>query len=115
MPWNVALGVALTVGAVTEMTVDGVRSPVVFGAGVLAAAALTARGRWPYSAALVSLTAFALPVVLVASQLPTLGDAPNSVSLAAAWLVAAYTLGTHPDVRRAVAGLSAVLALCLLY
>ncbi len=115
MPWNVALGVALTAGAMTEMLVAGVGPPVVFGAGILAAAALIARGRWPYSAALVSLTAFAIPVVLVGRQLPTLGDEPTSVSLGLAWLVAVYTTGTHQDIRRALAGLSAVVALCVLY
>src|SRR3954451_2130930 len=40
MPWNVALGAVLTAGAITEMIVDDVRSPVILGAGVLAAAAL---------------------------------------------------------------------------
>jgi signal transduction histidine kinase len=115
MPWNVALGAVLTAGAITEMIVDGVRSPVVFGAGVLAAAALILRGRWPFGAALVSLGAFALPVVVVARQLPTLGDAPTSVSLGLAWLVSVYTTGTPPRLRRALAGLSAVIVLCVLY
>jgi signal transduction histidine kinase len=115
MPWNVALGVALTAGAMTDLLVDGVSSPVVFGAGILAAAALIARGRWPYSSALLSLTAFAIPVVLVARQLPMLGDEPTSVSLGLVWLVAVFTTGTHQDVRRAVAALSAVVALCILY
>src|SRR3954453_259252 len=68
MPWNVALGAVLTAGAITEMIADGVRSPVVFGAGVLAAAALILRGRWPFGAALVSLGAFALPGVVVAES-----------------------------------------------
>src|SRR5437868_6438617 len=115
MPWNVALGAVLTAGAITEMIVDGVRSPVVFGAGVLAAAALTVRGRWPFGAALVSLAAFAFPVVVVAHQLPTLGDAPTSISLGLAWLVSVYTMGTARTLRGALAGLSAVIVLCVLY
>ena len=115
MPWNVALGVALTAGTTTELLVRGVTSPVVLGAGVLASAALTARGRWPYGAALVSLAAFAIPVVLVAHQLPALGDGPTSLSLAVTWLVAVYTTGSPQEVRRALAALAAVVALCLLY
>src|SRR4051795_3703179 len=115
MPWSVALGAILTAGAITEMIVDGVRSPVVFGAGVLAAAVLTARGRWPFGAALVSLAAFAFPVLVVARQLPTLGDAPTSISLGLAWLVSVYTTGTPRTPARALWGLSGVIVLCLLY
>lgn len=115
MRWESVAGVACAVAGAGEMYVGGVRSPVVLGSGVLAAAALAARPRHETAAPLVSLALFALPVVVLGRQVPLLGEAPNSIALMVAWLLAVAFTGAAYSPRRAAGGLVATLALCALY
>ena len=106
---------ALAAGTSAELVLGGVRSPVVWAAGVAAAAVLAVRRRFPFLVPLGVVAAFALPVALAGRQLPAAGDGPHSWSLAVVWLLAAYTLGTLADLRRAAAGLLLLGGLCALY
>lgn len=114
MRWNAVLAAALAAGALVEMAVGGVRSPLLYAAALVAALAPALR-RYALAAPAVSLAAFALPVAVAGRQLPGLGARPVSISLTLVWLLALYTLGTHPDRFRAVVGLLFALALCGLY
>ena len=113
--WNASVAAGLAVAALAEMLLGGVRSPLVVVCGVGAALALAARGRAPLGAAALSLAAFAVPVVALGRQLPSLGQPPNSFALTAVMLLAAYTTGTHTELRRAVCGLVLVGAVSVLY
>lgn len=115
MDRNVLLAAALVAGTLAEFLLGGVRSPVVFAAGVVAALVLAVRGKWPFWSSVAIVIAFALPVVTIGRQLPGLGEAPNSWSLTLVWLLAAYTFGTLRDLRFAGLGLLLLAGLSALY
>jgi signal transduction histidine kinase len=113
--WNASVAAGLAGAALAEMLLGGVRSALFVVCGVCAALALAARGRAPLGAPALTLAAFAVPVVAVGRQLPSLGQPPNSFALTAVMLLAAYTTGTHAQLRRAVCGLVLVGAVSVLY
>ena len=115
MDRNVLVAVVLLAGTVGEFLVGGVRSPLLFAAGVAAAALVAGRGRAPFWSSVGIAVAFALPVVAIGRQLPALGDAPNSWSLMLVWLLAVYTFGALDDLRLAVVGLLLFAAVSALY
>jgi signal transduction histidine kinase len=101
------LAAVLTAGAIFELLVQSVHQPLLLVAAIVAPGALSVRSRAPLVSAAVSLGAFAVPVLALARQLPTLGDGPTSLSLTVTWLVAVYTAGT------AIGGLATQLSLLL--
>jgi signal transduction histidine kinase len=105
----------LAAGALTELLLGGVHSPAVVAAALVAALAVAARQRAPFSSSLVVGGAFALPVVAVSRQLPGLGEPPHSWSLAVVWLLTAFTLGALSDLRLAGVGLALFGGLSVLY
>src|SRR5437763_8652776 len=115
MRWLQLAAAVLAAAGLGEMLAAGVRSPVLLATGVAAAAVLALRSRFPFGAAVGSLALFAVPVVAVGRQMPLLGDAPNSVALTVAWLLAVFLTGAQPSLRRAGAGLAVTGGLCALY
>jgi signal transduction histidine kinase len=112
---NVPVAGVLAAGALTELLLGGVHSPAVVAAASVAALAVAARQRAPFSSSLVVGGAFALPVVAVSRQLPGLGEPPHSWSLAVVWLLTAFTLGALSDLRLAGVGLALFGGLSVLY
>jgi signal transduction histidine kinase len=112
---NVPVAGVLAAGALTELLLGGVHSPAVVAAALVAALAVAARQRAPFSCSLVVGGAFALPVVAVSRQLPGLGEPPHSWSLAVVWLLTAFTLGALADLRLAGVGLALFGGLSVLY
>jgi signal transduction histidine kinase len=112
---NVPVAGVLAAGGLTELLLGGVHSPAVVAAALVAALAVAARQRAPFTSSVVVGGAFALPVVAVSRQLPGLGEAPHSWSLTVVWLLTAFTLGALVDLRLAGVGLALFGGLSVLY
>lgn len=115
MRWLSLLAVVLAVAGLAEMLAAGVDSPTLGVCGVAGAATLGLRRRFPLAAPVAALALFAVPVVTIGRQVPMLGDAPNSIALMIAWLLAVFLTGSQPTLGRAGAGLAVAVAVGTLY
>jgi signal transduction histidine kinase len=115
MRWLSRMALVLAAAGLIETLAAGVDSPTLVVCGVAAAAVLGLGRRFPLAAPVTALALFAVPVVVTGRQVPMLGDAPNSVALMVAWLIAVFLTGLQPTLGRAGVGLAASGAVCTLY
>ena len=105
MDRDVLAACALGTVAISELAFNGVDHRLVWLCAPVMAASIAFRRRAPLMSALTAYAAFAAPLLLGHVQMPALGDPPNSYAIAGMLLVAVYTAGSHPILRRAVVGL----------
>lgn len=106
MAWPV-ISLATCVLAWLELRAQHAGDPALLLAAAGVTVPLAARSRHRLLPVLAASATAIVLVALTGRTLPGLGDPPTSFALAAAWLVAVYTAGTHPRLGRAVIGLGA--------
>ncbi len=111
MRLDAALAAILGAVALTEVMLFGHDRALLAPMIIVMSSALTFRRRRPLASALLVYASFSAPLATAGVPMPSLGDPPNSYAAAAIVIVSTYSVGGDQNLKHAIAGLAAAIAL----